>query len=299
MSHDARARIERRPVRLDICGFTCGLFPEVQPWAPLLDVLEMDERMPSTRGVCDVAHVEAHNVSVERERSIEIVRVHRKMMDTGKPVRHRATSSPKMWWLTLSATRAEGGGPGALPDRCVDTDPVDLAVRMIEAEDEPRIAVIEAAADQLLVEMFGPELFTDVTSGKDRVADPGFVLVAGRPCVGFAHVLEERGTAHLQQLAVDPAHGRRGLGAALVEACCEQARLRGYSQLSLTIFRDVPYNAPWYSRLGFVTIDEPDGIVARHVQMEEPYGRLAPRVVMSRPLGTPSASRSADITGDR
>jgi len=49
---------------------------------------------------------------------------------------------------------------------------------MIEAEDEPRVASIEAAADQLLVEQFGPELFTDVTPGKDRVADPGFVLVA-------------------------------------------------------------------------------------------------------------------------
>jgi len=167
---------------------------------------------------------------------------------------------------------------------------------MIEAEDEPRVASIEAAADQLLVEQFGPELFTDVTPGKDRVADPGFVLVAGRPCVGFAHVLEERGTAHLQQLAVDPAHGRRGLGTALLNACCEEARLRGYSQLSLTTFRDVPYNAPWYARLGFVIIDEPHGVVARHVQQEQPYGRLAPRVAMSQPLGTPAASRAADVT---
>jgi len=182
----------------------------------------------------------------------------------------------------------------------LDTGPVDAAVRLIEAEDEPRIASIEAAADQLLVERFGPEFFTEVTPGKDRVADPGFVLVAGRPCVGFAHVLEECGTAHLQQLAVDPAHGRRGLGAALVNACCERARQRGYNQLSLTTFRDVPYNAPWYARLGFVIIDEPVDVVARHVmQEEEPYGRLAPRVAMSRTLGTIAASRSAKLTGDQ
>lgn len=56
---------------------------------------------------------------------------------------------------------------------------MDAAVRLIEAEDEPRIASIEAAADQLLMERFGPELFTEVTPGKDRVADPGSVLVAG------------------------------------------------------------------------------------------------------------------------
>jgi GNAT superfamily N-acetyltransferase len=170
---------------------------------------------------------------------------------------------------------------------------------MIEAQDEPRIALIEAAADQLLVEQFGPELFTEVTPGKDRVVDPGFVLVVGRPCVGFAHVLEERGTAHLQQLAVDPAHGRRGLGTALVNACCEEARLRGASQLSLTTFRDLPFNAPWYARLGFVIIDQPDGVVARHVQQEQPYGRLAPRVAMGRPLSTPAGPRCADVTGDQ
>lgn len=170
---------------------------------------------------------------------------------------------------------------------------------MIETADEPRIASIEAAADQLLVAQFGPELFTEVTSGKDRVADPGFVLVAGRPCVGFAHVLEERGTAHLQQLAVDPAYGRRGLGTALVDASCEEARLRGYSLLSLTTFRDVPYNAPWYARLAFVVINVPGAVVARHVQQEQPYGRLAPRVAMSRPLGTRAASRSADALGDQ
>jgi GNAT superfamily N-acetyltransferase len=161
---------------------------------------------------------------------------------------------------------------------------VDARVRTAGAEDVPRLAGIEAAADRLLVERFGPELFGEVTAGEDRVADPGFVLVAGRPCVGFAHVLEERGTAHLQQLAVDPGHGRRGLGTALVEACCEEARRRGYEELTLTTFRDVPSNAPRYARLGFVVIEQPTGVVARHVQQELPYAGLAPRVAMSRLL---------------
>lgn len=112
-------------------------------------------------------------------------------------------------------------------------------------------------------------------------------------------MLEERGTAHLQQLAVDPAHGRRGLGSALVDACCEQARQRGYGQLTLTTFRDVPYNAPWYARLGFVVIDEPISVVARHVKQERPYGRLAPRVAMSRPLSSPASPQSGDLAGDQ
>lgn len=164
------------------------------------------------------------------------------------------------------------------------TEAVEMALRHLVGQPMTRE---QALAMRGAHAMFGSELFTGVTPGKDRVAAPGYVLVAGRPCVGFAHVLEERGTAHLQQFAVDPAHARRGLGTALVEACCEQARLRGYSRLSLTAFRDVPYNAPWYTRLGFLVIDEPDGILARHMQQEEPYSRLAPRVAMSRPLRTP------------
>lgn len=162
---------------------------------------------------------------------------------------------------------------------------------MIEAEDVPRIAGIEAAADELLIQRFGPELFTDVLAGEARVAQAGFVLVVGRPCVGFAHVLLEHGGAHLQQLAVDPAHGRRGLGTALVQACCEQARLRGYDQLTLTTFRDIAFNAPWYARLGFVVVDDPVGVVAQHVAQEQPYAQLSPRVAMR--IRPPAAGRSA------
>lgn len=161
---------------------------------------------------------------------------------------------------------------------------------MVETEDIPRIAEIEGAADQLLVQLFGPELFSDTTPGQARAADPGFMVVAGRPCVGFAHVLEEGRTAHLQQVAVDPTHGRRGIGTALVEACCEQARQRGYDELTLTTFLDVSWNGPWYARLGFEIIENPVGIVARHVEQERPYAQLSPRVAMSRRLDPRSDS---------
>lgn len=166
-------------------------------------------------------------------------------------------------------------------------------MRKIEAEDVPRIAEIEAAADQLLIQRFGPELFTEVLAGEARVAQPGFVLVAGRPCVGFAHVLHEQDSAHLQQLAVHPAHGRHGLGTALALACCEQAKLQGYDELTLTTFRDIVFNAPWYARLGFVVVDDPVGVLAQHVEQEQPYAQLSPRVAMSRQL------TDSSFTGNR
>lgn len=70
--------------------------------------------------------------------------------------------------------------------------------RPAEATDLSLLAAVEAAADALVVEALAcdPALFAEVSTGEQRAAEPGFLLVAGRPVVGFAHVLEEDGGAH-------------------------------------------------------------------------------------------------------
>jgi ribosomal protein S18 acetylase RimI-like enzyme len=73
--------------------------------------------------------------------------------------------------------------------------------------------------------------------------------------VGFAHVeLIEPDAAHLEEIDVHPDHGRRGLGTQLVSAVCEWAAKQGYGSVTLTTFRDVPWNMPFYARLGFQVI---------------------------------------------
>jgi predicted N-acetyltransferase YhbS len=70
--------------------------------------------------------------------------------------------------------------------------------------------------------------------------------------VGFAHVeLIERTAAHLEEIDVHPAHGRRGLGTRLVLQVCDWAAASGHASVTLTTFRDVPWNMPFYARLGF------------------------------------------------
>jgi GNAT superfamily N-acetyltransferase len=59
---------------------------------------------------------------------------------------------------------------------------------------------------------------------------------------------------HLDELDVDPSHGRRGLGTALVRTVCDWAAASGYSGLTLTTFRGVPWNLPFYARLGFTEV---------------------------------------------
>jgi predicted N-acetyltransferase YhbS len=73
--------------------------------------------------------------------------------------------------------------------------------------------------------------------------------------VGFAHIMVlGPGIAHLEEVDVHPEHGRRGLGSRLVVAVCTWAATNGYSCVTLTTFRDVPWNMPFYARLGFEQI---------------------------------------------
>lgn len=59
------------------------------------------------------------------------------------------------------------------------------------------------------------------------------------------------GNAHIEQVSVHPSHARRGLGMALIEQAVAWAGQRGLGAVTLTTFTDVPWNAPYYERLGF------------------------------------------------
>jgi ribosomal protein S18 acetylase RimI-like enzyme len=83
-----------------------------------------------------------------------------------------------------------------------------------------------------------------------------WVIVAGDEPVGYAVVDLIDGAAHLEQVSVRRDHGRRGLGSALVEHVCEWARAQRLRAVTLTTFSDVPWNQPFYERLGFRVIGD-------------------------------------------
>ncbi|MEU5682451.1 GNAT family N-acetyltransferase [Streptomyces venezuelae] len=56
---------------------------------------------------------------------------------------------------------------------------------------------------------------------------------------------------HIEQVTVHPRAARRGVGRALIEYAGECAREEGAAALTLTTFTDVPWNAPYYARIGF------------------------------------------------
>ena len=86
---------------------------------------------------------------------------------------------------------------------------------------------------------------------------------------------------------VHPDYGRRGIGTALLTAACAYAQEHGSPWITLTTFRDLPWNAPWYARHGFTVLPEPEWgpQLARQWREEIAAGiAVLPRVVMRRRL---------------
>ena len=82
-----------------------------------------------------------------------------------------------------------------------------------------------------------------------------WVALFGETPVGFALVeMLAEDLPHLEEIDVTPAHGRRGLGTALVHTVLEWVVSAGYQQMTLATFRSVPWNMPFYARLGFVEL---------------------------------------------
>jgi len=122
--------------------------------------------------------------------------------------------------------------------------------------DLSRIAPIELAAARLLVGDAPEVVLEEVTPDEDLQAAQRdgrlWVALSGDRPVGFALVeILEPNAAHLEEIDVHPDHGRRGLGTRLVRHVCRWAEARGLGAVTLTTFRDVPWNMPFYARLGF------------------------------------------------
>ncbi|MFI2711511.1 GNAT family N-acetyltransferase [Micromonospora sp. NPDC018662] len=115
---------------------------------------------------------------------------------------------------------------------------------------------------------------------------PVAVDAADRP-IAFALVDLVDGAAHVQQLSVDPAYARRGIGRGLLDEVTRWAAAEGLPASTLTTFRSVPWNGPYYARCGFRELTAAEltpglaGLLAAEVALGlDP----ADRVAMRRPV---------------
>ena len=167
------------------------------------------------------------------------------------------------------------------------------AIVAARSRDLPLLATIELAAATLLTGHAPPAMLAETTPLAElrRAQRAGrlWVALAGDTPIGFAHVkrLEPR-HAHLAEIDVHPDHGRQGIGRRLVESVCDWATRRGDRGVTLTTFRDVPWNMPFYASMGFDVVPRRSlrRPLAAVVRAESRRG-LDPRrrVVMERRLG--------------
>jgi GNAT superfamily N-acetyltransferase len=91
-----------------------------------------------------------------------------------------------------------------------------------------------------------------------RAIEHGQLWVAchGAEAVGFSALGRAGDLAYLEQLAVRPEHGRRGVGTLLLDVACAHARKSGESELWLTTYAHLAWNRPYYERNGFAVLAE-------------------------------------------
>jgi GNAT superfamily N-acetyltransferase len=99
---------------------------------------------------------------------------------------------------------------------------------------------------ELLTDVAGPETYRPhLTGGTLWVVDDG-----GEPVAFLAARVEDR-RLHIDELDVRQDRQGRGLGRRLLAHAADWARTRGLETLSLTTFRNIPWNAPFYASVGF------------------------------------------------
>ena len=170
-----------------------------------------------------------------------------------------------------------------------------VAIRPAAPEDLPILQDIERAAGAAFVSVGMPEIAEDAPFTVEVLEA---YRAAGRAWVASDHATPDRPVAyvlvdllddgaHVEQVSVHPEAGRRGIGAALIDHVADWARRQPLARLTLTTFREVPWNAPYYRRLGFAEVaPEHWSAALRSLVAHEAELGLDPakRVVMQRRL---------------
>lgn len=165
------------------------------------------------------------------------------------------------------------------------------SLRLARPDDAESFPAIEESADHLFKGIAQLEEIAAAGSmlgaqGYRRLIAKGHCLVALQEdrSIGFIATEPFRRELHMWQLAVHEDAQRLGVGSGLVRACMIDARNSGFTAVTLTTSRDLPWNAPFYERLGFEEVTALDA-----------HPRLAAELALEADNGLPADRRCAMI----
>ena len=166
--------------------------------------------------------------------------------------------------------------------------PQGYTIEQAAAEHTPLLAAIEIAAADIFPPGSIPNYIRSDSTPVEtllKAVQDGLLWVAltadGRQPVGYALVQMVEDVPLLAQMDVYPEHMRKGLGSALVMRVVTHLRLLKKPALYLTTFVHVPWNAPFYAKLGFVALNNTDApLFLKDILEEEKRHGLADRTAM-------------------
>jgi len=133
----------------------------------------------------------------------------------------------------------------------------EYLIRHGAKEDIPRLSQIERDAAKRFARVQGYEFCANSAFREDhefqRGLDEGALLVGltdAGAIAGFALLWRVDDNAHLSELNVERRHQGRGLGRLLVEHAESWAKDQSVDAITLTTFRDISWNMPYYEALG-------------------------------------------------
>jgi GNAT superfamily N-acetyltransferase len=127
--------------------------------------------------------------------------------------------------------------------------------------DAAHLPAIERAAGALfrtlpdLAWIADDDVLDEATHAAAIAAGESWVATLQDRLVGF--VVTEHGfdRLHVREIAVHPDAQAQGLGRRLMHTVIDHARSEHLAAVTLTTFRTVPWNAPFYARLGFEILE--------------------------------------------
>lgn len=142
------------------------------------------------------------------------------------------------------------------------TDATQYTIRQARPADVAAMSAAESSAGQLFSGVAGYEWIAQ-SEGHSESAFGKFIMNGNAWVVtdrennpaGFILVSNLGAGLHIDELSVAGAHQGQGLGRQLIERVKNVALARGCSTLTLTTFREVAWNRPYYERLGFELCD--------------------------------------------
>jgi ribosomal protein S18 acetylase RimI-like enzyme len=173
----------------------------------------------------------------------------------------------------------------------VSTTTAETVIRPARREDLERIAVIEESGAETFDHAGMPLADGSPPAPPDQWAatlDAGLLWVADEPGhgpIGFVAAEVHEGSLYIAEIDVLMERQQRGHGAALMRHAIAHARRRGLASVTLTTFRNVRWNAPFYAKLGFAELapSETPPWLAAHIADETARGfedRCAMRIAL-------------------